>query len=86
MTSHRWTRALTWPDRPDDWSVLRDGLVVGFVSHEKNQIAGKMEWRWAVITTPQAGTFAETMEEALEQVRKHASMKWLHKPYGLNRK
>lgn len=79
-----WTRKRTWPDdddAEDDWTVLRDGFVVGRVYWDRSQ-HGSQKWRWAVLTLPAYRGYTETLEEGLEKVRDHASDKWGHQPYG----
>ena len=79
-----WTRKRTWPDdddAPDDWTVLRDGLVVGRVLWDRSQNRSE-KWLWAVLTLPTHQGHTETMEEGLEKVRRHASETWGHEPYG----
>lgn len=84
MAEHRWTRKLTFPDDRDgdkDWTVLRDGFVVGRVVWDRSQV-GRPHWRWSVITMPSRSGWAETMEAALAQVKASASDRWGHEPYG----
>jgi len=80
-----WTRKLTFPDdrdAGDDWTLLRDGFVVGRVFLDANQASRASKWRWAVITIPARNGWAETMEAALDQVKSFASDRWGHEPYG----
>ena len=78
-----WTRRPTFhdSDNTDDWSVKRDGLVVGRVHRDDSRYPKVNNWLWSVITTPTAKGYAATMEEGLEKVRLHASDKWSHVPY-----
>ncbi|SMO78519.1 hypothetical protein [Paracoccus laeviglucosivorans] len=80
----RWTRVQTFAEieSADDWTVLRNGLVVGRVFKDITQHNRPETWRWSVITIPSANSYAETLEKALEQVRARASDKWGHPPYG----
>lgn len=84
MPEPRWTRVHTFAEieSVDDWTVLRDGLVVGRVFKDITQHDRRETWRWSVITIPSANSYSETLGKALEEVRARASDKWGHPPYG----
>lgn len=79
-----WTRKRTFEPEHDDWVVLRDGFVVGRVMRDTQQRSrvGREQWMWNVLTMPAHNGWADTLEEALEQVRELASDRWGHKPHG----
>lgn len=85
MTAQRrWTRKRTYGEDREDWVVLRDGVVVGRVMLDEQQEhpVGEGAWEWTVITMPALSGSAESMEEALEEVRRGASDDWAHVPHG----
>ncbi|TJZ89016.1 hypothetical protein FA743_19550 [Paracoccus gahaiensis] len=77
-----WTRKKTFEPEFEDWTVLRDRLVVGRVFWDVTQGGARAEvWRWSVITMPSRTGYCETLEGALEQVKAHATDRWGHQPY-----
>lgn len=84
MAERRWTRKRTFEEDQEDWVVLRDGLVVGRVMLDEHQSsrAGKTKWLWSLLTMPARNGSAETMEEALEEIRSRATDNWGHQPHG----
>lgn len=68
-----WTRKRTFEPEHEDWTVLRDGLVVGRVLWDVTQHPRRAAvWRWAVITVPSRTGYVETMAAALAQVKAQA--------------
>lgn len=66
-----WTRKLTFPDdAPDDFTILRDGDVVGRIYHSDPQArSGRDPWFWSVLVQPTATGWCASLDEALEAVR-----------------
>lgn len=54
----------------DDWIVHRDGLPVGRVRLDYRENPGRNVWLWFKQTVPGTHGEADTLDEALEAVRK----------------
>jgi hypothetical protein len=63
---------------PDDWSILRDGQLIGRVLLQDHMpVDAPDRWRWSLFSPPAypgASGLARSMEDALEAV-KAASLK-----------
>ena len=73
-----WTRKRTniaGKTRDDDWTVLRDGEVVGRVYADQWPREESLRWQWSTLTYPSESGYAATMGEALEEVRRAAAGK-----------
>ena len=74
--AHQWVRrrirSETVP-RPESWSIVCDGWVVGVVSQVSPGFHRAGDWKWAAQTYPAASGYAVTREEALERVRESVS-------------
>lgn len=65
----RWTKLQNWTDRPNDWTIRRDGKPVGRV-YDNGFDGGAGRWVWAVQSGECGMGFSQTLDEALEEVRK----------------
>lgn len=65
-----WTRKLTWPGEGNhtDWLVLYKHIKVGRARLDTTYKPTK--WNWSVQILPASQGYGDTMEEALEAVRK----------------
>jgi hypothetical protein len=78
-----WIRKRSFEGTDNDWTVLRDGLVVGRVYFDISQNDFRAErWFWATMTIPACSGYSETMAAGLEQVRSLSTAKWSHAPHG----
>lgn len=56
---------------PDDWEVLRNGVVVGRV-YDARISSGSGRWVWAMQIGQGGMGYVQTFEDALEAVRERA--------------
>ena len=73
---HRWVRRRIRSEivpRPESWSIVCDGWIVGAVSQVSHGFHRAGDWKWSALTYPSASGYAETLEEALERVRESVS-------------
>ena len=69
---HEWSRKLcviAGETRPNDWSVLHHGKIVGRVKKEHDPFNDAKPWCWSKTVGTGANGRVDSLEEALQAVR-----------------
>lgn len=76
-----WRHHPTWPDsnRDTDRTVTRDRLVVGRV-HVVLMPYGPDKWGWSVQSIPASSGLADTLDEALAEIKARATGRLAGRP------